>query len=98
MAAEMVEAGADIIQYPAVGSLPGFTPEYCGKIIDAVHEAGALAMAGIHNSQEGADIETVKRIAIDNKIIGSDMYTIGDYIQLLAELRRVELYHQPWQI
>lgn len=78
MAAEMVEAGADIIQYPAVGSLPGFTPEYCGKIIDAVHEAGALAMAGIHNSQEGADIETVKRIAIDNKIIGSDMYTIGD--------------------
>ena len=78
MATELVEAGADIVQYPAVGSLPGFTPSYVGEIVDAIHKAGGLANAGIHNSQEGTDLETIKRIAIDNKTLGADMYTIGD--------------------
>lgn len=78
MAAELVEAGADIIQYPAAGSLPGFTMSYVGEIVDAIHKAGGLANAGIHNSQEGADVETIRRIAIDNKMLGADMYTLGD--------------------
>jgi hypothetical protein len=78
LAAELVEAGADSVHMPAVGSLPGYTPEYVGSIIDAVHEAGGLATVGIHSSQEGSDVQTIQRIAIDNKTLGADMYWIGD--------------------
>lgn len=77
-AAEMVKAGAQIIQFPATGSLPGFTPEYAALIVDAIHKAGGIANAGIHSSQEGADEDTVRRIAIGNKTIGADMITLGD--------------------
>jgi len=77
-AIKLVKAGADIIQIPAVGSLPGFTPEHVGAIIDAVHAEGALVTVGIHNSQEGTDIETIRRIAIDNKTLGADMQMLGD--------------------
>lgn len=78
LAVDLIKAGADTIQIPAVGSLPGYTPEYAGSIIDAVHAAGGLVTVGIHNSQEGTDVETIKRIAIDNKILGADMYFVGD--------------------
>jgi hypothetical protein len=78
MAADLVKAGGDIITCPAVGSLPGFTPSHVGAVIDAVHAAGGLADVGIHNSQEGTDVETIKRIAIDNKTLGADTFTLGD--------------------
>jgi len=77
-AGRLINAGARIIQMPAVGSLPGFTPDYVGAIIDTVHAQGALATVGIHNSQEGTDVQTIRRIAIDNKTLGADMYNLGD--------------------
>lgn len=77
-AAELADVGADIVDMPAAGSLPGYTMEYVGKMIDAVHARGALANVGIHNSQEGTDVETIRRIAIDNKTMGADMYMLGD--------------------
>ena len=77
-ATALIEAGAGIIQIPAVGSLPGFTPKYVGNLIDTIHRLGGLAQVGIHNSQEGTDIQTIRRIAIDNKILGADMYMLGD--------------------
>jgi len=77
-AKKLVEAGADIVQFPAAGSLPGFTMDYVSSIVDAIHEAGGLAAAGIHNSQEGTDTTTISRIAIDNKTCGADIYVLGD--------------------
>lgn len=77
-AANMVKAGAQIVQIPAVGSLPGFTPAYVGAMIDAIHAEGGLASTGIHNSQEGTDEYTIRRIAIDNKQLGADIQVLGD--------------------
>lgn len=74
----LVEAGADIVQIPAAGSLPGFTMDYVTSLIDTIHEAGGLASVGIHNSQEGTDTDTIKRIAIDNKTCGADIFVLGD--------------------
>jgi len=78
LAAALCDAGADIVDIPAAGSLPGFTTDYVGKLIDTIHRGGAIANVGIHNSQEGTDVQTIRRIAIDNKILGADMYMLGD--------------------
>ncbi|MGX6978213.1 DUF7916 family protein [Vagococcus elongatus] len=73
-----VEAGADVILMPAVGSIPGFTDE---ELIEGVKYAkahGALTMSAIGTSQESADQETIKHIALRNKIAGVDIQHIGD--------------------
>ena len=75
---ELCKTGIDIVDIPAVGSLPGFTKEYVAKMIDIAHSYNVIVNVGIHNSQEGTDVETIKRIAIDNKTVGADMYMLGD--------------------
>ncbi|MFR5881569.1 MAG: hypothetical protein ACLUEQ_12585 [Cloacibacillus evryensis] len=57
--------------------MPGFTVEYVRTLADIIHKAGALVNVGIHNSQEGTDVETIKRIA-DNRTAGADMCMLGD--------------------
>lgn len=74
----LADVGVDIVDIPAAGSLCGYTMDYVGKLIDSIHMGGAIVNVGIHNSQEGADVETIRRIAIDNKIIGADMQMLGD--------------------
>lgn len=76
-AANMVKAGAQIIQIPAVGSLPGFTSQHVGTMIDAVHAQGGLCSIGIHSSQGSTDISTIRRIGIDNKALGADIQLMG---------------------
>lgn len=73
----LAEAGADIIDLPAVGVAPGFTMEYVGGLVDAAHEGKALAAASIAHSVEGSDENTVRRVALDNKIIGFDLYNVA---------------------
>ncbi|WP_174728525.1 haloacid dehalogenase-like hydrolase [Mesobacillus harenae] len=73
-----VEAGADIILIPSPGTVPGFTVEKTGKLVDMVHEKGALAILTTGTSQEGADEATIKQIALNSKMAGADLYHIGD--------------------
>lgn len=73
-----VEAGADIILIPSPGTVPGFTIEKTAKLVDIVHEKGALAILTTGTSQEGADEDTMKRIALNSKMAGADLYHIGD--------------------
>lgn len=77
-AKEFLEAGADVILVPAVGTVPGFTDEELLKVVQAVHQAGGLVMSAIGTSQESADEETIKQIAIRNKVCGVDIQHIGD--------------------
>lgn len=77
-AAKAVEAGANLFQVPAVGTLPGFSREYVTDLIDAIHAAGGIAITGIHSSMEGSEAELIQRIAIDNKICGADIQMLGD--------------------
>ncbi|WMT38949.1 haloacid dehalogenase-like hydrolase [Paenibacillus sp. D2_2] len=72
------EAGADIILLPAPGTVPGLREEELAVIFAEVKEKGALALAAIGTSQEGADTETIKAIALSAKRAGADVFHIGD--------------------
>lgn len=74
----VIEAGADIVEVPAVGTLPGFTVEHTTRLVQEIHDAGALASLWIATSQEGADVETIRRIGFYSKMTGADMHTISD--------------------
>ena len=73
-----IEAGADIILVPAVGTVPGFDEHELKEIVKAVHKEGALVLSAIGTSQESSDEDTIKQIAIRNKICGVDIQHIGD--------------------
>lgn len=75
---KLVRSGAQIIELPAVSTLPGMTPEVVGRSVHAIHDAGALANLWIASSQEGADVATVREIALASKQVGADLLTISD--------------------
>lgn len=71
---DFIDAGADVILLPA----PGITMEYASKLIKKAHEKGALTMTTIGTSQEGADEDTIRQIALMCKMAGADIHHIGD--------------------
>ena len=73
-----IEAGADVLLLPAPGTVPGFTMEHAAELIKTAHEKGVLAMTTIGTSQEGADEETIRQIALMYKMAGADIHHIGD--------------------
>lgn len=75
---EFIDAGADIILLPAPGTVPGITMEYVRELIAYAHSRGVLTITAIGTSQEGADTDTVKRIALMCKMAGTDIHHIGD--------------------
>ena len=76
--AQFIEAGVDIVLAPAVGSVPGFDEQDLKQIVRLAHQTGALVMSAIGTSQESADEDIVKQMAIRNKICGVDIQHIGD--------------------
>lgn len=75
---EFVEAGADIILLPAPGTVPGITMEYIRELVSYAHALSALTITAIGTSQEGADTDTIKQIALMCKMTGTDIHHIGD--------------------
>ena len=75
---EFIESGADVIMLPAVGTVPGFTQGEMEKAVKYIKENGALSMSAIGTSQESSTRETIRQIAIMNKIAGEDIQHIGD--------------------
>ena len=75
---DFIDAGADIILVPAVGTVPGFDDQELKQIVKVAHQSGALVLSAIGTSQEGADEDTIKQMAIRNKICGVDIQHIGD--------------------
>jgi hypothetical protein len=73
-----VEAGADVVLLPAPGTVPGVHEALVRGWVDAVHGAGALTMTTIGTSQEGADVDTIRRIALMAKMTGTDIHHLGD--------------------
>lgn len=72
------EAGADILLFPAPGTVPGITMEYVRELVNYAHGLGALTITSIGTSQEGADTDTIRRIALMCKMTGTDMHHLGD--------------------
>lgn len=75
---EFSEAGADIVLMPAPGTVPGITMEYIRGLVSYAHELGKLTLTSIGTSQEGADISTIKNIALMCKMAGTDLHHLGD--------------------
>ncbi|MDO4343239.1 MAG: haloacid dehalogenase-like hydrolase [Eubacteriales bacterium] len=75
---QFAEAGADIILMPAPGTVPGITTEYIRGLVSYAHSLGKLTITSIGTSQEGADTDTIRRIAIECKMTGTDIHHIGD--------------------
>lgn len=73
-----VEAGADIILVPAVGTVPGFTEAQLIEIVQYAHAHNVLVCAANGTSQEGSTTSVIESIALRNKICGVDIQHIGD--------------------
>jgi hypothetical protein len=69
---------ADAVLVPAPGTVPGSREEVVAELIGAAHEAGALAVAAIGTSQEGADEASVRELALAAKRAGADVLHLGD--------------------
>ena len=76
--AAFAEAGADIILMPAPGTVPGITMEYIRGLVSFAHSLGCLTITAIGTSQEGADVATIRQIALMAKMTGTDIYHLGD--------------------
>lgn len=76
--AAFAQAGADIILLPAPGTVPGITTEYIRSLVAFAHSLGCLTITAIGTSQEGADVDTIRRIALMCKQTGTDIHHLGD--------------------
>ncbi len=75
---DMIDAGTDIVLLPAPATVPGLSRENISDLIHECHEKNKLVMTTIGTSQEGADTDTIKAIALMAKEAGSDLHHIGD--------------------
>lgn len=75
---DFVEWGADIVLFPAPGTVPGFDLELAKQMTNRIHEAGALAMTTIGTSQEGSSERVIEQMALLSKMAGADIQHIGD--------------------
>ena len=73
-----VRAGADIVLLPAPGTVPGCHETQVREWVEAAHGNGALTMTTVGTSQEGADVETIRRLALMAKMTGTDIHHLGD--------------------
>ncbi len=76
--AAFAAAGADIILLPAPGTVPGITMEYVRGLVNYAHSLGLLTITAIGTSQEGADVATIRQIALMCKMTGTDIHHLGD--------------------
>ena len=72
------DAGADVILMPAPGTVPGITMEYIRNLVCVAHANGKMTLTAIGTSQEGADVATIREIALMCKMTGTDMHHLGD--------------------
>lgn len=75
---EFIAAGCDLLLLPAPGTVPGITLEYIRDLVSLAHAQGVLTMTTIGTSQEGADEETIRDLALLCKMTGTDLHHLGD--------------------
>ena len=69
---------SDAVLIPAPGTVPGSREPLVAGLADAAHASGALVVATVGTSQEGADAETVRELALAAKRAGADVLHLGD--------------------
>lgn len=73
-----IKSGADIILLPAPGTVPGISSEFVQRMVSYCHSQRVMTMTAIGTSQEGADLQTIRQIALMCKMAGTDLHHIGD--------------------
>lgn len=71
-------AGADVILFPAPGTVPGCHEALVRGWVETAHQVGVLTMTAIGTSQEGADVDTIRTLALMAKMTGTDIHHLGD--------------------
>lgn len=74
----LLDAGAQGLLIPLPGTVPGVTETGARDMVRAAHDRKALAVGTIGTSQEGADRDTIRALALAAKRIGVDVHHIGD--------------------
>lgn len=77
IAKQYIQAGADGVIIPVPGTVPGLTEDAAQAFAYAAHEEGGIVLSSITTSQEGSDIETIRRLALSAKRIGADVHHIS---------------------
>ncbi|HAF62513.1 MAG TPA: hypothetical protein DCK95_09325 [Anaerolineaceae bacterium] len=77
---ELMDAGTDVIDFPAPGSRQGITVDMIRDLVEYVHkkDADTMTMSFIDGSVEGADVDTIRALAIRSRETGADIHAIGD--------------------
>ncbi|SFD97506.1 hypothetical protein SAMN04324257_00031 [Thermoanaerobacter thermohydrosulfuricus] len=77
---DLIDGGADVITLPAPGSRHGISIDMIRECVEFVHsyKPGTLAMVFLDSSVEGADVDTIRQIALKMKETGADIHAIGD--------------------
>ena len=75
---ELIDAGVDIIDFPAPGSRQGITVEIIRELVEYTHRKGALAMVFLDSNVEAADVDTIREVTLLMKQTGCDVHAIGD--------------------
>jgi hypothetical protein len=76
--AKQLAGVADAVLVPAPGTVPGSLEARVAEVVESIQSSGALAVATIGTSQEGADAETVRGISLAAKRCGADVLHLGD--------------------
>lgn len=72
------DSGADILLFPAPGTVPGVTMDQVREWVSLAHSLGCLTITSIGTSQEDSDLSTIRRIALLCKMTGTDIHHLGD--------------------
>lgn len=77
---QLIDAGADCIDFPAPGSRHGISTSMIQELVQYVHtyKPGTLTMTFLNSSVECADPDTIRLIALMMKETGADIHAIGD--------------------
>ncbi|GEN49229.1 DUF7916 family protein [Ligilactobacillus pobuzihii] len=76
----LIDAGADVIDLPAPGTRSGISVKDIKELVYFAHtyKEGTLAMSFLNSSVEGADVNTIREVALKIKETGADIVAIGD--------------------
>lgn len=75
---QCIDAGTDILLLPAPATVPGMEVADVKHLVNIAHQRNVLTMTAIGTSQEDADIETIRNIALWSKMTGTDIHHISD--------------------
>lgn len=73
-----IQHGADGIILPSPGTVPGVSFDKAYQACQVIRQAGAIVIGAIGTSQESADTDTIRDIALMNKQVGVAIHHIGD--------------------